>query len=194
MTYLLFTGDANVDALCSQDLQSPLHCAASRGHADVVMLLLERSADCNIRNLSMATPLHHAAMGNHVDVCVALLNAQADPAAVAQNGWTPSLMAYRQGHVQCGKMLDYHLTRQEAHDQAVAREKADRLAAMTAESRASELAQWTSKEKAAVLKAMSLEDRDNTLAAMTPEQKKAIHDHDEEVNKSIPVGVAVPDE
>eukprot|EP00656_Telonema_subtile_P056026 TRINITY_DN8858_c0_g1_i1.p1 TRINITY_DN8858_c0_g1~~TRINITY_DN8858_c0_g1_i1.p1 ORF type:complete len:218 (-),score=51.71 TRINITY_DN8858_c0_g1_i1:83-736(-) len=108
---LLQTNQANgdhaeIDCLCSEDQQSPLHCAASRGHCDVVSLLLAHDSNVNIRNGSAATPLHHAAMNNHVAVVSLLLKASADPLAVAKNNWTPILMAFRQGHTECGHLIE----------------------------------------------------------------------------------------
>lgn len=97
-----------IDCLCAEDQQSPLHCAASRGHADVVAMLLRHNANVNIRNASCATPLHHAAMNNHILAASCLLQANADPLAVAKNNWTPILMAFRQGHTECGHLIESH--------------------------------------------------------------------------------------
>lgn len=56
-----------------------LHAAATRGHRDVVQLLLQHQADPNVRDAGdNATPLHFAAGGGHVDVVRALLDAGAD--------------------------------------------------------------------------------------------------------------------
>lgn len=103
---LLLENNANVDVLCAEDLQSPLHCAASRGHVEVVALLIATGAEVDIRNSSNATPLHHAAMNNHVKVVEKLLEGHANPLAIAKNNWTPMLMAFRQGHMDCGRLLE----------------------------------------------------------------------------------------
>jgi len=103
---LLLENNANVDVLCAEDLQSPLHCAASRGHVEVVSLLILQKAEVDIRNSSNATPLHHAAMNNHVRVVEKLLEGHANPLAIAKNNWTPMLMAFRQGHMDCGRLLE----------------------------------------------------------------------------------------
>lgn len=110
---LLLDANANVDVLCAEDLQSALHCAASRGHVDVVALLLNseknphfKGAEVDIRNSSNATPLHHAAMNNHIKVVEKLLEGNANPLAIAKNNWTPMLMAFRQGHMDCGRLLE----------------------------------------------------------------------------------------
>lgn len=103
---LLLENSANVDVLCAEDLQSPLHCAASRGHVEVVSLLITTGAEVDIRNSSNATPLHHAAMNNHVRVVEKLLEGHANPLAIAKNNWTPMLMAFRQGHMDCGRLLE----------------------------------------------------------------------------------------
>lgn len=108
---LLLETKANVNVLCAEDLQSALHCAASRGHVDVVSLLIagvgpEGGAEVDIRNSSNATPLHHAAMNNHIKVVEKLLEGHANPLAIAKNNWTPMLMAFRQGHMDCGRLLE----------------------------------------------------------------------------------------
>lgn len=103
---LLLHHGADINCLCAEDLQSPLHCAASRGHAEVVSLLISKGAEVDIRNASNATPLHHAAMNNHIRVAEKLLEAHANPLAVAKNNWTPMLMAFRQGHMECGRLLE----------------------------------------------------------------------------------------
>jgi len=103
---LLLQHNADINCLCAEDLQSPLHCASSRGHAEVVQLLISKGAEVDIRNASHATPLHHAAMNNHIRVVERLLEAHANPLAVAKNNWTPMLMAFRQGHMECGRLLE----------------------------------------------------------------------------------------
>jgi hypothetical protein len=45
-------------------------------------------------------------MNNHIRVVERLLDAQANPLAVAKNNWTPMLMAFRQGHMECGRLLE----------------------------------------------------------------------------------------
>lgn len=103
---LLIQHGADINCLCAEDLQSPLHCAASRGHKEMVALLVAKGAEVDIRNASNATPLHHAAMNNHIRVVERLLEAHANPLAVAKNNWTPMLMAFRQGHMECGRLLE----------------------------------------------------------------------------------------
>jgi len=103
---LLIQHGADINCLCAEDLQSPLHCAASRGHKEMVALLVTKGAEVDIRNASNATPLHHAAMNNHIRVVERLLEAHANPLAVAKNNWTPMLMAFRQGHMECGRLLE----------------------------------------------------------------------------------------
>ena len=72
----------------------------------MVTLLIQKGAEVDIRNASNATPLHHASMNNHIRVVERLLEAQANPLAVAKNNWTPMLMAFRQGHMECGRLLE----------------------------------------------------------------------------------------
>ncbi|KAF1899839.1 hypothetical protein Lal_00019971 [Lupinus albus] len=71
-------------------LNSPLHFAASKGHNEIVTLLLENGADVNIKNycgqvvradyLSNRTALHFAAVNGHVR-CIRLVVADFVPSA-----------------------------------------------------------------------------------------------------------------
>ncbi|KAG5189132.1 ankyrin repeat-containing domain protein [Tribonema minus] len=69
---------------------TPMHAAASYGHADVMTWLLARGADVNIRDSDGDTPLHHC------DTAAAarfLLERGADAAAVNAEGMTPAMVA-----------------------------------------------------------------------------------------------------
>jgi len=51
-----------------EDLSTPLHGAASGGHAEVARILLKRGADATVQAKDGTTPLHHASEGGHVEL------------------------------------------------------------------------------------------------------------------------------
>src|SRR5580700_2509853 len=74
------------------DGSSPLHCAAWKGHADAVTLLLQRGADVADENQNGhwgGTALHAAAHGNQKAVAEVLIQNGADVNKVCFKGTTP---------------------------------------------------------------------------------------------------------
>ena len=63
MRILLDVGKANVNAKNNYS-DTPLHCAAFRGHIEVTILLIERGAEINLINDNNQTPLDSAHMLN----------------------------------------------------------------------------------------------------------------------------------
>lgn len=67
-----------------------LHCAASRGNAEMVKLLLQSGADICARDVLDGTPLHDAVRRRHPEAVAALIEAGADVNATCRSGnYTP---------------------------------------------------------------------------------------------------------
>jgi ankyrin repeat protein len=91
MKALLATDAALLDAR-DKDRSTPLHCAAWKGHYEVVKLLLEAGADANAQNSNDhwgTTPLHAAAHANQAQIAELLIEHGADVNARDSNGKTP---------------------------------------------------------------------------------------------------------
>jgi ankyrin repeat protein len=58
--------------------RTPLHVAASLGHADIAALLLEQGAAVDAKDRQSQTPLHHAAAGGHAALAELLVEHGAD--------------------------------------------------------------------------------------------------------------------
>ncbi len=98
---LLAADPALLDAR-DTDGSTPLHCAAWKGHAPAVALLLAAGADPRAVNHNDhwgTTPLHAAAHANQAGICEQLIAAGADPAAVDAEGRTP--LAHKIGRASC---------------------------------------------------------------------------------------------
>lgn len=53
-----------------------LHVAAKNGQNEIVELLLEHRADCNVQDINKTTPLHLASAKDHLFCCQTLLQHQ----------------------------------------------------------------------------------------------------------------------
>jgi ankyrin repeat protein len=88
----LLENDASLVNARDSDGSTPLHCAAWKGHADVVTLLLDNGADVNAKNTNDHwgdTPLHAAAHGNQRAAAEVLLARGADIHALNMFGRKP---------------------------------------------------------------------------------------------------------
>jgi ankyrin repeat protein len=88
----LLSTDAGLLDARDKDGSTPLHCAAWKGHEEVVRLLLEAGADPNARNVNEhwgTTPLHAAAHANQSVIAELLIEHGADPNAHDLAGKTP---------------------------------------------------------------------------------------------------------
>ncbi|CAD5190255.1 unnamed protein product [Musa acuminata subsp. malaccensis] len=87
-------------------LSSPLHVAASGGHSEIAMMLLEYGADVNFRNIYGRTPLMEACNNGYWEVVQTLLLYKCNVSrAEYLNGWTALHFAAQGGHIPCIRLL-----------------------------------------------------------------------------------------
>ena len=85
---MLLAQGAPVDAQDSKK-QTPLHCAATGGYAEIVQMLLAQGAPVDAQDSKKQTPLHCAAAGGYAEIVQMLLDEGADHTAEDDNGKTP---------------------------------------------------------------------------------------------------------
>jgi ankyrin repeat protein len=71
---LVNSGVVGINAKDDWEEKTPLHCAAGRGHIEVVQWLLENKADVNACSWRGRTALHCAALCGHMAVAQCLIN------------------------------------------------------------------------------------------------------------------------
>ncbi|TMW69305.1 hypothetical protein Poli38472_001461 [Pythium oligandrum] len=84
---------------------SPLHHAATRGHLEVLQLLLNFGWGANIRNDFQETPLHLACYNGHTAIVEFLLDKGGDINALTSDGETPLFYAARKNHYRIVRIL-----------------------------------------------------------------------------------------
>ncbi|CAE8718637.1 unnamed protein product [Polarella glacialis] len=100
--------DSGMDANIQDDLGvTALHCAAKKGHGEMVRLLLERRAEVDARamNWKGETPVHYSCKYGHTRVLGLLLRFGANPAIRTQEGRTPLDYASEKEHLGCMELL-----------------------------------------------------------------------------------------
>lgn len=70
-----------------------LHEACSRGHNEIVTLLIKSGASVNVPGYENQTPLMDAVMGGRIETARILLKAGADPSLPGENGMTAYMLA-----------------------------------------------------------------------------------------------------
>ncbi len=95
---------ANPNALQSPGW-TPMHEAADKGHASVILALFKYGGNPNARTFFGETPLHRAAQHGHIDAIKMLLAIGADPTAKTKEGKTPTNYAKEYGKVKAFNLL-----------------------------------------------------------------------------------------
>ena len=84
---------------------TPMHVAATQGHADVLSLLLDRGADVDVRGDSDVTPLYRASRFGKQEAGQVLLDCGADINAGGNECQTPLSGALFKGHFEFARVL-----------------------------------------------------------------------------------------
>ena len=84
---------------------TPLHCAASCGHATIVEYLLTKGAEINVKDNNGWTPLHYAALNGNITTVEYLLTKGAEINVKNNDGTTPLHWAARNGHATIVEFL-----------------------------------------------------------------------------------------
>lgn len=82
------------------DGESPLHQACAWGNVEIVRLLVDKGADCHMRNTEGWTPLHTAASWGQSSVVTLLLDKGADYRALTDSKSTPIILAAENGSAE----------------------------------------------------------------------------------------------
>ena len=116
VTFLVIKFKLDLNARGFFDDVTPLHLASRDGRVEVVRVLLEHSADVNVRDISKWTPLRHALDEGHVKVARVLIRNGADLGAQGVDDWMPLHWASRHGQVELVQVLLEHGAIMDAKD------------------------------------------------------------------------------
>ncbi|HXD08760.1 MAG TPA: ankyrin repeat domain-containing protein [Anaerolineales bacterium] len=113
--YLVKAG-ASVNAASRGNLKvAPIQSAAAAGHPRIVKMLLEHSADPNIREPGGSTPLHAAAQNGDEEMIRILLYGGADLTLTSNDGKTALDLAMEGGHERATLLLGEGITKRFMH-------------------------------------------------------------------------------
>ncbi len=108
----LITAGAAINSPSKNNLKAaPIQSAAAAGHVKIVMLLLNKGADPNVREQGGYTPLHAAAQNGDTQMIRALLFNGADLTIQAKDGKRPIDIALEEGHSEAAALLREGITR-----------------------------------------------------------------------------------
>ena len=99
---------STVHAKTSYVKQTPLHNAATKGHKEVVELLIVAGVDVNAKNDEKGTPLHIAAYQGHKEIAELLIAAGVDVNVKDDDGVTPLDWASKRNHTETVDFLRKH--------------------------------------------------------------------------------------
>ena len=102
--HLIAVYPGHVDVKGGKEM-TPMHAAASGGHANILRLLQGHGADLGSRNKSGETPLHGASWSGKLDAGQCLLDHGADINARNEDDWTPLFHAIFYGYTEFARML-----------------------------------------------------------------------------------------
>ncbi|XP_045773539.1 ankyrin repeat and SOCS box protein 3-like [Maniola jurtina] len=84
---------------------TPLHVASAQGRLEVIQLLIEYGAMCNVQDFDGDTPLHDAALSTQYEAVDLLLHVGADPEIRNEADYTPFHLACYKGCYQTVKKI-----------------------------------------------------------------------------------------
>lgn len=87
-----------ISAKYGPDKISPLHLAATKGHTDLVRVLVSVGISPNVRDISGMTPLHRAAFKGQTEMAQLLISLGSDPLLKDGSGATPYDLAVDSSH------------------------------------------------------------------------------------------------
>ena len=102
--HLIAKNPEHVNARGGREM-TPMHAAASGGHANILRLLQRHDAGVGSRNKYGETPLHGASWSGKLDAGQCLLDLGADINARNDDDWTPLFHAIFHGHAEYARML-----------------------------------------------------------------------------------------
>lgn len=84
---------------------TPLHCAASRGHLQICGMFIDQIEDKNPKNNHGHTPLHFSAYDGNLEICKLIFGNVQDKNPSANDGTTPLHLAAENGHLAVTRFI-----------------------------------------------------------------------------------------